>query len=221
MGVPLVSHNEIWREYRNFDTIINCAGRTGVPTVDECEDHKAETIAANTLFPIELQQRCYGKRLVHFSSGCIYQGGPWSAYDLPNYDSSTYSASKLISDQYLVDKALVLRVRMPFCSGDHPKNLLTKLRKYAETGKLLDGYNSLSEIDEMLTHAASLIEDRKSGPYNLVNNGVIWTHELAEMMSLKPQWFKPGEFANPRSECQLDPSVATRHVREALEAALA
>jgi dTDP-4-dehydrorhamnose reductase len=220
MGLPVLSHTEIFKEYRNFDTVINCAGRTGVPTVDECEEHKAETITANTIFPMELFSRCYGRRLVHFSSGCIYQGGPWKAQDTPNYDASIYSASKLVSDQFLKDKALVLRIRMPFCAGDHPKNLLTKLRKYAETGRLLDGYNSLSDVDEMIMHAANLITDRKVGPCNLVNTGAIWTHELAEMMGLTPQWFKFGEFTKPRSECRLIPSVVTRPVREALEKAL-
>jgi dTDP-4-dehydrorhamnose reductase len=221
MNIPMVSHVEI-REALNYQTIINCAGLTGVPNVDACESMKAETIMANTVLPIELFNICnqMGKTFVHFGSGCIYQGGPWRDMDPPNYDASIYSAAKRVADEYLNGRCLVLRVRMPFCAGDHPKNLLTKLRHYGATGKLLDGFNSLSDIDEMVDHAANLIGDQKRGPFNLVNDGAIWTREIAEMLDLNASWFASGEFTNPRSECQLIPSVATRPIREALEKAI-
>ncbi|MDO8469092.1 MAG: sugar nucleotide-binding protein, partial [Candidatus Peribacter sp.] len=58
------------------DVVINAAGKTGVPNVDWCEDHKLETMHANVLGPIVLAEQC-GKRgiyWVHLSSGCIYEG---------------------------------------------------------------------------------------------------------------------------------------------------
>jgi dTDP-4-dehydrorhamnose reductase len=221
MGIPMVSHHEIFQALR-YDTLINCAGLTGIPNVDACENQKTETILANTVLPIKLYHMCdeQGKTFVHFGSGCIYQGGPWRDIDKPNYEASIYSASKRAADEYLNGRCLVLRVRMPFCGERHPKNLLTKLANYAETGKLLDGINSLSDIDEMVGHAANLINDRKVGPYNLVNRDAISTRAIAALMGLHARWFAPNEFKNPRSECRLIPSVETRPVRDALEKAI-
>lgn len=57
--------------------LINAAGYTGKPNVDACEEHKADTLAGNTLFPLTLAHACAeaGIPWGHISSGCIYSGG--------------------------------------------------------------------------------------------------------------------------------------------------
>lgn len=54
--------------------VINCAGKTGSPNVDWCEDHKEETLRSNTLGPLILLEECAKRRIywVHLSTGCIY-----------------------------------------------------------------------------------------------------------------------------------------------------
>lgn len=211
--------------------VVNCAGVTGYPNVDDCEWRKSDTIWGNTLFPILLGQACAdhswaeGTRFAHFSSGCIFSGGPYSEKSVPNFDGSLYSASKLISDAYLKSMAMVLRIRMPFDGSDHPKNLLVKLRDYAEKAQVLDGYNSLSSIDEMCAIAAVLIEEGASnGVYHLVNKDAIWTHEIIDMMGIKAEYWDKADFSRnviaPRSECQLTTALPTNAVRVALAAAI-
>lgn len=56
--------------------VVNCAGYTGKPNVDACEDHKADTLAGNTLLPATIAQACSAEGIPwgHVSSGCIFAG---------------------------------------------------------------------------------------------------------------------------------------------------
>lgn len=58
------------------EVVVNCAGYTGKPNVDACEEHKADTLAGNTLFAQTLAQACSAAGIPwgHVSSGCIYSG---------------------------------------------------------------------------------------------------------------------------------------------------
>ena len=61
---------------RSPELVVNCAGYTGKPNVDACEDHKAETLLGNTLLAQTLAHACTaaGVPWGHVSSGCIYAG---------------------------------------------------------------------------------------------------------------------------------------------------
>lgn len=56
--------------------VINAAGYTGKPNVDACEDHKADTLAGNTLLPQTIAHACAALQIPwgHVSSGCIFSG---------------------------------------------------------------------------------------------------------------------------------------------------
>lgn len=215
----------------NYDWVVNCAGMTGTPNVDACELQREETNEANAVFPIRLFHACednyYNPRLAHFSSGCIYQGEVNDIFEDPNYFGSIYSVTKGISDLYLKNRALVFRIRMPFTGVDESKNYLSKIVNYAKTGKLVDfGENSLTDLDEAVTTACDLMMDDGIGPYNLVNQGTVNMHELAEMLGLENvQWYTHEEFKAvtlaARSTCSLNAHHTMRPVREALEAAIA
>ena len=58
------------------DFVINCAGFTGKPNVDVCENAKADTLAGNTLLPQTIAHACAaaGVPWGHVSSGCIFSG---------------------------------------------------------------------------------------------------------------------------------------------------
>ena len=57
--------------------IINCAGYTGKPNVDEAEKNKSECLRLNSIFPMRMATTCetLGIPWIHISSGCIYSGG--------------------------------------------------------------------------------------------------------------------------------------------------
>lgn len=213
----------IERSYDVFDWVVNCAGITGTPNVDGCEKIKAETHLANAVFPVELQRACElsSSRFAHFSSGCIYEGVITDVNADPNYFGSTYSVSKGVSDLILKKNSLVFRVRLPFSGERVAKNLFTKLEKYALSGKLVEGGpNSITDIDEAVKVACDLMEEDAIGPFNLVNEGPITTHEIADILGLKPQWYTTEEFravtAAARSNCTIPHSDRMRSAREAL-----
>lgn len=55
--------------------VINCAGKTGRPNVDWCEDHRAETVMSNVVGVLMLADVCekYGVHLTNMATGCEYR----------------------------------------------------------------------------------------------------------------------------------------------------
>ncbi len=167
------------------DVVINCAGRTGRPNVDWCEDHKEETVYANVTGPLVLLHACLsrGVYFVHLSSGCIYagdHGGQGFAEDDPaNFSGSFYSRTKAWSDQVLKEfPVLILRMRMPFDGTLGQRNLLMKLRKYP---RVLDQENSITYLPDFVDAAKHLITRKAVGIYHLVNEGVMSPYRIMEL----------------------------------------
>ena len=167
------------------DTVINCAGKTGRPNVDWCEDHKMETLLSNVTGPIVLLEAALKRNisLVHMSTGCIYEGDNggrgFSEDDPPNFFGSFYSLSKGWSDQLLKNfPILQLRLRMPFDGTPHERNLITKLTKYS---RILDAENSLTYLPDFLNAAKALIAKRALGTYNVTNPGVLSPYRIMEL----------------------------------------
>ncbi len=168
------------------DVCINAAGKTGVPNVDWCEDHKEETLRSNVTGPLVLLDAC-GKRkitLVHLGSGCIYEGDQggrgFTESDPPNFMGSYYARTKAWADQILKEfpGVLVLRLRMPFDGSTHPRNLISKLRQYT---RVLDAPNSLTYLPDFLEATKVLIERRREGAWNIVNPGTISPYEIMQL----------------------------------------
>ena len=169
-------------EEHHPDVVINCAGKTGSPNVDWCEDHKEETLRSNTLGPLVLLEEC-GKRgiyWVHLSTGCIYEGQKdFTEEDPPNFSGSFYSRSKGWADQILKDfPVLQLRLRMPFDDTPDPRNLITKLARYP---RVLDAENSLTYVPDFLSAAKTLMQRKRTGIYNIVNPGSLSPYRVMEL----------------------------------------
>jgi dTDP-4-dehydrorhamnose reductase len=175
------------------DVMINTAGKTGRPNVDWCETHKEETLHANVLGPLVLQEECRKRGIywMQISSGCIYEGNKggkgFTEDDEPNFYGSFYSRSKIWSDQMLRELfdspgekggVLILRLRMPFGDSLNDRSLITKISKYP---KVLDVQNSLTYLPDFLKAADLLIQKRKTGIYNVVNPGIISPYEIMTM----------------------------------------
>ena len=202
-----VRHTDRWNP---TGPVINAAGYTGSPNVDACQDKPIETMEGNLYWPLQVE-KLTTHPVIHLSSGCIYDGhkdGGWTEEDEPNFTGSLYSLSKRMGQQALTpyfNKSYLLRLRMPFGTRNHPKNLLTKLSNYP---KLIDGENSMSRVEDVARTAVFFAKELPPpGIYNLVNPGAIRTRTIVEMMGMTKQWFTPEEFKQvvkvPRSFCNL------------------
>jgi 3,5-epimerase/4-reductase len=222
------------------EVVVNCAGKTGRPNVDWCEDHRAETFQVNVTGALIALHACLDRGLyfVHVSSGCIYQGDNggrgFSELDPPNFSGSFYSRTKATAEALIrPSPALVLRLRMPFDGTPSERNLITKLRRYP---RVLTAPNSLTHLPDFLRAAAALIARRATGVYNVVNEGCLSPYEV---MQLYRRRIDPGHRFEPlgldqlpevaragRSNCRLDTAklraagLALPPVEEAVETAL-
>lgn len=167
------------------DVVINCAGKTGRPNVDWCEDHKLETIHSNVTGPLNLLEQCckYGTYWVHIGSGCIYQGDNngqgFSENDEPNFSGSFYSRSKAVIDTVLQDfPVLNIRLRMPFDGTLNERNFISKVSKYP---RVLDTQNSLTYVPDFLKAVDTLIQKRATGTFNVVNPGGISPYRIMQL----------------------------------------
>jgi 3,5-epimerase/4-reductase len=167
------------------DVVINAAGKTGLPNIDWCEDHKLETLHSNLTGPLVLLEELSRRGIywVQIASGCIYQGDKdgrgFSENDPPNFFGSFYSCTKAWLDQMLKDfPVLTLRLRMPFDGTTRERNLFMKLRKYS---RVLDVQNSITHVPDFLAAADKLIQRRATGLYNIVNPGSISPFEIMQL----------------------------------------
>lgn len=186
-SVRIEDYSEVKKELelKKPDVVVNCAGKTGRPNVDWCEDHKMETLYSNVVAPVILARACEELQLymVHIGSGCVYEGyndgKGYSEEDTPNFDGSYYSRTKAWSERMLKDfKVLQLRLRMPFDSVPGERNFITKITKYA---KVISIPNSISVLEDFMHAAKTLIERRSVGIYNVTNPGFITHKEILDM----------------------------------------
>ena len=228
--------------------LINAAGFTGKPNVDQCEVKKRDTIMGNVMLPKIISLACLSEKINwgHVSSGCLYNGdnggGGFTEDDEPNFsfDSesySFYSGSKALAEKILKEDptCYIWRLRMPFDNINGPRNYLSKLIKYEKT---YHDTNSMSHRSHFVKYCMDLYElNAPFGIYNITNDGYISTREIVQMMkeilNLEKEFifFEDGkEFLKsikaPRSNCILDVSklkstgVSVMHCRDAIEEAL-
>ena len=215
--------------------VINCAGFTGRPNVEQCEANKADCLAANAYLPAQLAKACAarGVPFSHLSSGCLYSGRRsdgegYRESDPPNFsfrhnNCSWYSGTKALGEELLADLPVryVWRVRFPFSTVDSPRNYLSKILRYE---RLLDVENSLSSVPEMVDAALDCYErELPAGVYHLTNPGSVTTARVTELMLEEgvttkgfdffesEQEFRDTASSIPRSNCVLDCSKALGH----------
>jgi len=213
--------------------VLNCAGVTGRPNVDWCEDNKEATIRANVIGALNLADCCYLKK-VHctvFATGCIYHyddahpigGKTFTEEDPANFSGSYYSATKSkveeIMKQY--DNVLILRLRMPVSDDLHPRSFVTKISKYE---KVVDIPNSNTLLTDLLPASILLAEHNDTGVYNFTNPGAISHNEVLALFKkhVRPD-FKWSNFTVEeqskvikagRSNCELDTTKLVNKLKE-------
>merc|ERR1719479_45036 len=182
--------------------VFNCAGVTGRPNVDWCEDNKEKTIKANVIGCLTMVDCCH-ERNIHVSNlatGCIFHydksrpmhtwdevkeewvnGGMFTEDSPPNFIGSWYSKTKGYVDQILKDSypnVLTLRLRMPISDDLSPRNFITKISKYE---RVVNIPNSMSVLYDLLPLMIAMAEARKRGIYNFTNPGVISHNQVMDL----------------------------------------
>lgn len=167
------------------EVVINAAGITGRPNIDWCEDHKLETIAGNVTVPLNILQATQerGLYMVHFGSGCIFQGdGPDGKGFKEEYEAmppSFYSWTKYWADSILKNfPVLIIRLRMPIDIEPNPRNLINKLIKYTQ---VWNPENSVTVIPDLLETVKQLTDKKKVGIYHVANPGTISPSRIVEL----------------------------------------
>lgn len=226
-------------EDKKPDFVINCAGFTGKPNVDQCEVEKSNTIKGNVLLPQIIAQVCdlNDIPLVHVSSGCIYAGDKGSGCnnaligfdeeDEPNFSfdqppCSFYSGTKALSEQVLsqFEKVYTCRLRIPFDEFDSNRNYLSKIQKY---DKAYNATNSVSHREEFVNACIDLaLQNHDFGIYNVTNTGYVTTKCVINMIKKYlnvdkefKYWESDDEFYSVgavahRSNCVMDNSKLKR-----------
>ncbi|KAH0591639.1 hypothetical protein MHUMG1_10625 [Metarhizium humberi] len=213
--------------------VLNCAGCTGRPNVDWCEDNKAQTVRSNVIGTLNLADYCF-QRGIHctvFATGCIYQydeahpiGGPgYGEEEIPNFTGSFYSMTKGHVEPILqsYDNCLILRLRMPVSDDLHPRSFITKITSYE---RVVDVPNSNTLLHDLLPASILLAEHNETGVYNFTNPGAISHNEILNLFKeiLRPEFtwknFSLAEQAKvikaDRSNCELDTTKLVMKLRE-------
>lgn len=218
--------------------VIVAAALTGRPTVDWCEDHKAEVLATNYAGTLELCRAC-ARRGIHctlLGSGCIYQydmehpnceddARGFGEKDAPNFKGSFYSRTKLALERdlgalgLLEKDVLVLRIRMPVLGDKSPRCLLTKLGKYKD--HVVDGmFNSITFLPDMIGTIPKLSQAKIAGLLNFCQPGAVTNREIVEI-ALGDEGFTfvspealPKLTRAPRSNCVLNCSRLSSVMRD-------
>jgi dTDP-4-dehydrorhamnose reductase len=175
------SLQEELRRVGKADVLINAAGKTGVPNVDWCEDHKLETYKVNVEGAVNVAEACkaLGIYMVQIGSGCIFSGDDSYSFteeDQPNFFGSFYSQTKAVCESVLreFDNVCVLRIRMPIQGSSCTKNLLNKILKYE---KIISLPNSVTIMEDFMLFVEQVCEQRITGVLNAVNPGV-YEHKM-------------------------------------------
>ena len=214
--------------------VLNCAGVTGRPNVDWCEDNKQATIRSNVIGTLGLADICWSHRvhMTNFATGCIYSydnehalgsGKGFTETDPANFDGSYYSKTKAMTEQLLkeYDNVLTLRLRMPVSDDLNARNFVTKITKYEF---VVDIPNSNSILHDLLPASITMAEKNVTGIYNFTNPGAISHNEVLGLYKkyVNPdfQWknFTLKEQSQVikagRSNCELDTGKLVRKLKE-------
>jgi len=209
-----------------IDFLINAAGFTGKPNVEQCELRRDETLKGNLILPQMLSHLAATNdfRWLQIGTGCIYEGdnngNGYTEEDEPNFtfkynNCSFYSGVKALAEEYLKkdNKCYIARLRIPFNNIDCPRNYISKLLTYQKT---YNNVNSLSHTGDFTRVCMELYEQNcPTGIYNVTNEGGISTCEVVELIReiLKPnrnfEFFENDEefyrkAKTPRSNCVLN-----------------
>lgn len=173
------------------DYVINCAGATGRPNVDWCEDNKQITVRTNILGVLNLVDVCFLKNipLTNIGTGCIFtydeehpveSGKGFKEEDKANFFGSFYSKTRAHLEPLIecYPNLLHLRFRMPISDDLNPRNFIRKITQYE---KVVNIPNSMTVLHDLLPIAIEMTKRGCRGIYNFTNPGTISHNQILEL----------------------------------------
>ena len=170
-------------KFYGSEIVINCAGNTGNPNIDSCENDPEKTFFENIFVPLIIVEACKKtkKKMVHFGTGGIYDGNNFfKEDDEPNFVNSLYVRTKYNAEKILNNykNVLQIRINLPIDEIPHDRNLIDKILKFSKNGgKILVEENSITPVPFLIETTKKLIDLNKTGIFNVVAKNSM-THDL-------------------------------------------
>lgn len=190
-AVDILDVDEVMRELVEMrpDVVVNAAGKTGRPNIDWCIATPAnqrltryvnDCGVAVLRAAVERMPIRHRPKLVHLSSGCLWEHAEGCTEDTVPEPPSWYSTTKVCGEERLRgSNAIIVRLRMPFDGSGHERCLLTKLLKY---DKVISYPNSLTYVPDLLIAVERLLNIDEVGTWNVVNSGHVLNADIMEML---------------------------------------
>lgn len=161
--------------------------------LEYCEANKEECYRVNTLGALNVALACdaLGWKLVHVSSGCVFDGmGTGKAYteeDTPT-PASFYAESKARADSLILNAkldipVLILRPRQLVCATPNKTNLITKFLGVPQPARFIESANSITSLEDFSKMIDHLLNVGAVGIYNCANEGFISPFQIAQKLT--------------------------------------
>jgi dTDP-4-dehydrorhamnose reductase len=203
-----------------FDYVINCAGYTGIPNIDQAETNKAECWKYNVTVPYNISKICaqHNIEFINISTGCIYSGytKDFTEEDVPNFgmfDTASFYSKSKHAYELVFEHGMNLRIRMPYCNTKCGKNFLSKIISFNNICNLR---NSKTYINDLVKFLEFFVESSKLkttdvGLLNFVNPSALYIEQIVDILTEQnlnnPNWSYTDisnlKLAAPRSNCVL------------------
>jgi dTDP-4-dehydrorhamnose reductase len=220
-GVDITGKEQVGTAVEDLSpsVVINAAAKTNL---EWCQENKLEAFEVNVLGADKIAQVCdeQGVKLVHLSSGCIFESK--TADDAKSEDSepnplSYYSWTKVWAENLIKwnkspdFKYLILRPRQPVSARVNHKNMLVKMLTFT---KFVDTPNSGTVLEDLMEWTRSLLESQASGIYHVANPG--WTTPYKIGLLLK-KYINPAMDIEQISKDELDKLTPSTRVDTVLD----
>ena len=172
-----------FKNLKDYDVIINCIGIADTRACEDPDQWK-NILHTNSIFVSVLSWYCreFGKKLVHISTGCVYDknNSPQKETDFVS-SHCRYVVSKLNAEYSCHPNDLILRPRLYFGDVDDKNNLLTKLPKF---NKHLTEINSYTSTRTIVEAAETLLRHNQSGVFNVAQEGYATIEQICKNLGL-------------------------------------
>jgi dTDP-4-dehydrorhamnose reductase len=169
--------------------------------LEYCEANKEECYSVNTLGALNVALACdaLGWKLVHVSSGCVFDGmGTENKYtedDIPT-PASFYAESKARADALILDAkldipVLILRPRQLVCATPNKTNLITKFLGVPQPARFIESANSITSLEDFAKMIDHLLNVKAVGIYNCANEGFISPLQIARKLTAINPYLNP------------------------------
>jgi 3,5-epimerase/4-reductase len=171
--------------------VINCAGLTGKPNIDWCDDNPEQTVFINVVGQINVAEACrrLGLHCTLFTSGIIYDSRcnrqEYKETDIPNFTDNVYCKLRILEEQLLdfYKNVLSLRILYPIAK-DYEKykgSLISKLTRF-ET--ITDIPSSYTVMDDLFPLMSEMCIKNITGVFNFSNPGVITNKQILDILGI-------------------------------------